>query len=226
MTVDSTCADVDARVRVSIYEGFIRDGRPPSLTELAEFVGLDEAAVLASLRSLAEGRAIILSRDGTRIVAAPPFSAVPTNFWVRTERGRFWGFCAWEALGIAAELKVDADIETRSGAEGVPLQVQVRSGAVEPSDACMHIAVPRNDWWKDVTYTCGTIMFFRNAGEVDQWSARHGLPRGAVLSLEQSWILAQDWFTGRRDPNWKRLSVSEAAASFARANLSGEFWTP
>jgi Alkylmercury lyase len=217
---------LEPRIRVSIYEGFVRDGRPPSITELGRVHGLDNAAVLTSLRHLADEKAIILTRDATRIIAAPPFSAIPTNFWVRTDRGAFWGFCAWEALGIAAELGLDADIDTTSGAGGAALRVEVRNGTVSSTGACMHIALPRRDWWNDVTYTCGTIMFFTSAAEVDQWSTDHGLPRGAVLDLEQAWSLAKDWFSGRRDPNWTRLPPKEAAASFARVNLQGDFWNP
>jgi hypothetical protein len=36
--------------------------------------------------------------------------------------------------------------------------------------------------------------------------------------------LAKDWFSGRLDRDWERLSPTEAAESFRRAGLDGAFW--
>lgn len=50
------------------------------------------------------------------------------------------------------------------------------------------------------------------------------MPRGAVLTLEQTWALAKLWYAGRMDPAWRRRTREEAHAAFASIGLTGEFW--
>jgi hypothetical protein len=51
------------------------------------------------------------------------------------------------------------------------------------------------------------------------------MPRGAVLTLEQTWALAKVWYSDRLDPAWRRRSAAETSAAFAAIGLSGEFWS-
>jgi hypothetical protein len=51
------------------------------------------------------------------------------------------------------------------------------------------------------------------------------MPRGAVLTLDQTWALAKIWYADRLNPAWRRLSPLEATAAFAVLGLSGEFWS-
>jgi hypothetical protein len=50
------------------------------------------------------------------------------------------------------------------------------------------------------------------------------MPRGAILTLEQTWALAKQWYAGRLDPAWRRPTAAEATAAFAAVGLIGEFW--
>ena len=50
------------------------------------------------------------------------------------------------------------------------------------------------------------------------------MPRGAVLTLEQTWALARLWYADRMDPAWMRRSPAEAMQAFASLGLTGEFW--
>ena len=56
------------------------------------------------------------------------------------------------------------------------------------------------------------------------WSARTGIPAGAVFPLDALWRLAALWFHDRLAPDWRRCTVDEAHAIFARAGLTGAFW--
>ena len=51
------------------------------------------------------------------------------------------------------------------------------------------------------------------------------MPRGAVLTLEQTWSLAKLWYADRLNPEWRRRSVPETAAAFESLGLSDEFWS-
>jgi hypothetical protein len=46
-----------------------------------------------------------------------------------------------------------------------------------------------------------------------------------VLSLDQTWELAQAWYgADRRAAEWRRPSADEAEATFAATGLTGPFW--
>ncbi|HET7697970.1 MAG TPA: hypothetical protein VFK57_19810 [Vicinamibacterales bacterium] len=51
------------------------------------------------------------------------------------------------------------------------------------------------------------------------------LPRGAVLTLEQTWALARAWYADRMHPDWRRRTPQDATDAFASVGLTGEFWT-
>jgi len=45
------------------------------------------------------------------------------------------------------------------------------------------------------------------------------------VSLEQCWQLSQEWYPGRLEPDWRRMTAAETLAVFERVGLTGEFWT-
>ena len=215
---------LDADVRLRVYRAFADGGHPPTPGELAHATGMPLEEIGASLRRLAAGRALILGPNADRVAVAPPFSAVPTPFWVETAKGAWWGNCAWESLGVAALLETDATIRTSSGAAGAPMEVRVKRGRVEPGDLVVHVAMPAARWWDDVGYTCATILYFRDAREIGAWCASHGVARGETMTAEQCWRLAQRWFGGRFDPAWRRLTPEAAQSSLREVGLTGPFW--
>jgi len=210
-------------VRLFIYTHFTERGFAPDTAAIAGKLGIATDEARAHLSTLAAQRALILGPGGDRIAVAPPFSHVPTPFWVETARGSFWGNCAWEALGVAALLGVDATIHTRSGAEAEPLAIEVRDGAVA-TRGVVHVPRPRATWWDDIQLTCGTLLAFRSDAEVDRWCERHGFPRGETWTFADAWYMATTWFTGRLDPDWRRLTSEEARATFEHIGCTSEFW--
>ena len=70
------------------------------------------------------------------------------------------------------------------------------------------------------------MLFFRSEEHVDRWCAAWRFDRGAVLSLEQGWKLAQAWYSpDRRDPSWRRRTLEETEALFVDLGLTSEFWS-
>lgn len=58
-----------------------------------------------------------------------------------------------------------------------------------------------------------------------RWCKDWNLRRGALVSIEQLWRLAQVWFgADRRAPDWRRPTPEEAEAAFAQAGLDDPFW--
>jgi len=72
---------------------------------------------------------------------------------VKIEDKVYFANCAWDAFGIAAALKRDADIESTCPDCGEPLTFQIRDGKPLPQECVVHFAVPAAQWWKDIIYT-------------------------------------------------------------------------
>jgi hypothetical protein len=68
------------------------------------------------------------------------------------------------------------------------------------------------------------MLAFRSEEHVDRWRAQRCVPRGAILSLGQTWGLAEAWYANRLAPEWRRRTPDEAEAVFAGLGLTGEFW--
>jgi hypothetical protein len=68
------------------------------------------------------------------------------------------------------------------------------------------------------------MLAFRSEAHVERWREGLGLPRGALLTPEQQWRLAEAWYGNRLAPDWRRRTPEEAEALFAEVGLAGEFW--
>jgi hypothetical protein len=69
------------------------------------------------------------------------------------------------------------------------------------------------------------MLLFRDEEHVDRWCVQWALTRGAVLSLDTAWRLAQAWFSADRGaPEWTRPAVDQVESVFAALQLGGEFW--
>ncbi len=144
---------LDREVRYHIYRRFAATGRAPDVGTLASGTGASVQEVEASLDRLAADRAIVLAPGTRNLWMAHPFSAVPTPYPVRTSPRTYWANCAWDALGIAALLGVDARTETRCGDCGEALVIRVEGGRVSPGDAVVHFHVPPKRFWENVGFT-------------------------------------------------------------------------
>ena len=134
----------DSDVRLEIYERFVEDGRPPSPAD---------GAGVEAFRRLDAAHAIVLKPGTDEIWMAPPLSAVPTGFRVKTSRGEFWGNCVWDALGVIAMLGDSGSVETQCADCEEPMELRVEGGALVQGDGVAHFAVPAARWWDDIGFT-------------------------------------------------------------------------
>ena len=142
----------DQKVRQQVYEVALATGTPPAISVVADAFGIARETVEASLQRLAEAHVLVLQPESREILMAAPFSAVPTPFLVRTPHYSCFANCVWDALGIAAMLGADAEIETSCQDCGAPMSVTVRSGGVS-DDGLVHFAIPAREWWTDIVFT-------------------------------------------------------------------------
>jgi len=146
--------DFDTSVKLKIYEMVARTGRMPASVDIALLIGSSIADVEQAFQQLYEKRLLVLE-PGTlsRIRMAPPFSGIETQHHVKIEAKLYFANCAWDAFGIAAALKQDADIESTCADCGETLTFQIREERLLPQEGVVDFAVPAAQWWRDIIYT-------------------------------------------------------------------------
>ena len=142
----------DQRVRAEVFGWAMREGRPPTVAQLAPALGLDPVAVRDALARLASARVLALQPESGEILMAHPFSAVPTPFEVTLDRFVAYGNCIWDALGIPAALQADTRIRTACGCCGEAMEVHVADRRVR-GEGVVHFAVAARRWWEDIVFT-------------------------------------------------------------------------
>jgi hypothetical protein len=140
-------------VRLHIYERFVAEGRPPTVTETAEALSISGDEAEGAYRALEQERVIVLAPGTLNVWMANPLSATPTSFRAETERGSFWGNCAWDGFGVIAMLDGDGTLTTSCPDCGEPLVFTIRGGELEPAEAVAHFAVPARRWWENIAHT-------------------------------------------------------------------------
>ena len=211
-------------VRLFVYEWFARTGGPPSLMDVGRAHGLDETAVLAMLRKLHDAHLLVLDEQRRDIVMAHPWSAQPMGFVVAGPAQKWWGGCVWDSFAIPAMVGRTCLVATHCGGCGAALALDVRPDRAPIEPWVAHLPVPVLRMWDDVMGTCRTQLLFCRESHVDEWAARNGTPRGAVLDLRTLWTLATRWYHGLMTRGYRRRTDAEAAMFFAGIGLTGEFW--
>lgn len=68
------------------------------------------------------------------------------------------------------------------------------------------------------------MLLFRSEEHVERWAKRWRQREGAMLTIDQGWALAREWYHDRLSPDWRGKTVAEATAAFSRIGLRGKFW--
>ena len=199
-------------------------GFAPSTELLLEQLGWSEGELQGALKQLAATRGVILKPDSFDVWAIHPFTLMPTPTWVIAQTGAWWANCAWCALGVGAALRQNIQVTSRVGAERDPIEFEIRDGRSTDARLLIHFPFRPHEWWRNEYNPCGGILFFLSHSQVDDWCARHGFPRGAVIDIRTGVDLAREWFSGYLEPTWARKSADEARRVFRSLGLSNEFW--
>ena len=153
-TAGVAMTDLQADVRLWIYEQVVAEGLAPGPLAIGRRFDLHPTEVERTLRTLQEHHDALVLLPGTSLIwMAEPFSAVPTSFRVRSGPDAWWGNCIWDALAVLALLDRDGTVETRCPGSGTDLTLTVAEGELVPADHVVHFAVAARDWWRSIGFT-------------------------------------------------------------------------
>jgi Alkylmercury lyase len=213
------------QVRAQIYDGFLRKGVAPPIAEVAVNLQTDQQTVIEHMRWLHEQHHIVMGLFD-ELIAAHPFSNVPSPFEVTFGRVKARGFCIWDALGIPAMSGKNTIIETVCSFCLHHIHLEVEHGQLLlERDYVAQFLVPAQRMWDDVKFTCSTQLAFCDETHAKRWRERFHREPGSILHMSKTWELANVWYgEDRRLETWRRRTPTEANAIFRRLELPEPFW--
>jgi hypothetical protein len=215
---------LESAIHHYLVRGLIDDGFAPDIARLQELVKVDAAPVREVLKRLEASHSVVCHPGCAAPWVVHPFSLSPTATWVQSGQRGWWAPCIWCALGIATLVGGNVVIHSRIGGEAEDLNFHVGDGLVREDNIVMHFAVPLRRAWDNVHHYCATVLPFRSEGDIDAWSRRHAIPKGAVVPIVQVAELARLWYGKHADRDWKKWSVAQAREIFEQVGLTGPFW--
>ena len=68
------------------------------------------------------------------------------------------------------------------------------------------------------------MLLFRDEEHVDRWCVTRDLPRGAIITPEQTWRLAKGWYENKVKVDWRRHTLEETETLLGSIGLTDPFW--
>ncbi len=214
----------NSELHYQIIKGIIENGFAPNIDELADMLRSDTEEVIKKLYDLQDYHGVVLHPDKPEIWVIHPFSLAPTNFYVKSKKGEWWGNCAWCSLGIAALLNDDVKITTTIGAETKQVEIKIVNGEIQEQNYFIHFPKPMKNAWDNVIYTCSNMLVFENEEQVDSWTKRHNIPKGDIQPIEKIWKFSKRWYGNHLDPRWTKWTTNDAKRIFREFELKGRIW--
>lgn len=213
-----------ANLHHAIIEGIIKKGYAPSVDVLAKTLKTSTEAIVNGLYDLQDYHGVVLHPGEAKVWVIHPFSLAPTNFYVTSSTGEWWGNCAWCSLGIAALLKDDVKIITTLGAEATQIEINIINGVIQEKGLHIHFPIPMKNAWDNVIYTCSTMLVFENVEQVEHWCCKHNIPQGDLQPVEKIWAFAQRWYGNHLNEDWSKWTIKEAKQIFRDYGLDHAIW--
>ncbi len=121
----SALPEAERRLHRQILRSFAHEGRPPTVTECAGFLGVDDAG--GFLARLAKDDLIVLDADGS-IEGAYPFTTSRTAHRVGLMGRTVHAMCALDALAMAPMFDAASVVDSRCEVEGTSLRIEQSGG--------------------------------------------------------------------------------------------------
>ena len=214
----------NSTLHYTLIKKIIEEGYAPTNQTLAEHFGVNETEVIQALHELQDYHGVVLHPNEPKVWVIHPFSLAPTNFYIKSAKGQWWGNCAWCSLGVAALLETDLTISTTIGAEGTPITIHIKNGEIIETNLFIHFPIPMKNAWDNVIYTCSNMLVFENKEQVESWSIRHNIPLGDIQPIQRIWEFSKKWYGDHLNPNWVKWTAEDAKRMFLEFNLTHPIW--
>jgi len=207
----------------TIIRGIIENGYAPRIEDLVEILQVEKDKIVKGLYDLQEYHGVVLHPNEPKVWVIHPFSLAPTNFYVKSKKGEWWGNCAWCSLGVAALLNDNVIITTTIGAATKQIEINIIDGEIQEKNYFIHFPIPMKNAWDNVIYTCSNMLVFENEKQIDEWTKRHDIPKGDIQPIENIWNFSKKWYGNHLNPEWTKWTIEEAKQMFKEFRSQGSF---
>ena len=214
----------NSNLHFTILQEIIDNGFAPNVSELSKILSATENEIIKGLHDLQEYHGVVLHPNEPKVWVIHPFSLSPTNFYVKTQNGEWWGNCAWCSLGVAALLKDDVKIITTIGAETKQIEINIIDGEIQEKNYFIHFPIPMKNAWDNVIYTCSNMLVFENETQIEEWTKKHNISKGDIQPIEKIWNFSKKWYGNHLNPNWKKWTIEEEKEIFNEFDLKNKIW--
>jgi len=145
--------EFELNVRYHVYRFFADHCRAPAYQEIATLCSAAPDDVQGAFHKLHARHMLFLEPGTEAIRMANPFSAIPTKFRVKSGQKEWWANCAWDSLGIAAALGIDAQIEAAYADSPESVKLWVSEGSVDGLKHVIYFPLPCRQWYDDLAFT-------------------------------------------------------------------------
>jgi hypothetical protein len=182
--------------RKVILKAFAKDGKAPSLHEVAHVLTRPVEHVLKACRTLARHDLIIWRDDEASIISAYPFSGVPTAHQVLMDsHTTVHAMCAIDALGIPFMLGQGARIRSACFFCQTPLQVDIQNDLRhEAKPSTLVVWSSERDGCCVAEVRCPLMNFFCDERHLHAWLSTSPDEQGTMLSLIEALGIGQEAF--------------------------------
>jgi alkylmercury lyase len=192
------------RLHRALLDAMLATGEVPSASALMAELGIGQDALDKYLQTLIEGDYLAFDRAG-RLTCLYPYSADPTSHVVTIDGIHRFAMCSLDALGMAAMLEREVEIESACPVCGAPIRLAVRPGVIANVEPPSMMVVARRDGDSPAFEACcGFTVFTCNADHADvliaQTSSTSALALDAALAVGETLFadLLDDTLPGKR----------------------------
>ncbi len=215
----------NSTLHYTIIREIIDKGYAPDIASLSNILRSSQEEIKQALYRLQEYHGVVLHPNKFKVWVIHPFSLAPTNFYVKSKKGEWWGNCAWCSLGIAALVKDDVSITTTLGAEAEQVIINIKNGDIQEKNYYIHFPIPMKNAWDNVIYTCSNMLVFKSEQQIELWTKRHHITKGDIQPISKIWNFSKKWYGNHLNPNWEKWTLVEAKKIFAEFGLNHPVWS-
>ena len=172
-------------------------GVTPTVRVLADRCETPSDHIREILGRLAAMDLLLVDATGEIVLAAYPFSSIPTPHRVHLSGREVFALCAVDALGITAMLNEDTRISSRCAHCGSPVEIQARPEQLTrhlSSEIVVWFPTSEGDYCSVAESRCPNISFFCTSDHLEVWRNVNGQPPGLVLSLLEAFEAGREIF--------------------------------